>query len=216
MPKNKENDYIYNADIKEWVESGLGFTRLLSDYEIQKYCEEMSMISPFKIGKQKKNDKGEKIVSYGLSEYGYDVRLGSKIKVPLQRTSENKPIMLDPKNPNENHWEVIDLDKPFILKGNSMILVETVERFKMPYNVVALVMAKSTYSRLGVMTPHAVFEPDWEGVPSMALMNKGENSVLIHPNEGFAQVMFFSAQQPNAGYEDGKYQNQSGVAIPKV
>lgn len=173
------------------------------------------MISPFFPTKVKKitiGDTETKVVSFGNSEFGYDITLGTEFKFP-------KPgVILDPKTTNEDDWYTITTDKPFIMNANSFCIASVTERFIMPDDVAGLGFAKSTYSRLGLELPSFVFEPGWEGYPTIRLSNTGPNPIRLYPKEGFTQVIFFKGEKPKAGYgTDGKYQDQkAGATIAKV
>lgn len=193
---------------------------ILSDIEIERLCKgETPMISPFETQKIRVSPKtGKGVISYGSAEYGYDIRLGEIFKRPQAHRiggSENS-LVYDPKNPAEEMWEEFQETEPFILEPNSIILVQSREYFRMPNNVVGIVAAKSTYSRIGLGLPLAILEPGWHGIPTIRVANLNNNPIRIYPNEGFAQVLFFAGINPASTYGNGKYQGQVGVTLPKV
>lgn len=189
---------------------------ILNDKQIEAMCKgDKPLISPFHADKIKKVTRDEvevKVVSYGNSEFGYDITLGNEFKYP-------KPgVILDPKMNNEDDWYTVKTDKPFILNANSFVIASVNERFIMPLTLSAYGFDKSTYSRIGCNVASFVFEPGWEGHPTIEIVNSGPNPVRIYPNEGFARVIFIQGEAPKAAYgADGKYQNQgAAVAISKV
>lgn len=195
---------------------------ILADFEIENLCQgDRPMISPFHMGKVKeeKNEDGtvKKVVSYGCSEFGYDIRLSTKVTLCVKDTYAS----LDPKQSIAEDWLDADLEIDtsnsfYVMKPGSILLVQTVERFIMPDDVVGIVYDKSTYSRLGLLVPSAVLEPGWEGILTLCLHNASLHPVRIYPNEGIAQIIFYRGSKPFTGYGDGKYQKQSGVTLAKV
>lgn len=189
---------------------------ILNDKQIKALAlSDKPLISPFFPSKVKKitvNEVETKVVSFGNSEFGYDITLGNEFKIP-------KPgVILDPKTTSEDDWFTFTSDKPFIMNANSFLIASVKERFIMPLNLAGLGFAKSTYSRLGLEVPSFVFEPGWEGYPTIRISNTGPNPIRLYPNEGFTQVIFFQGEQPESSYgKDGKYQDQkAGVTIAKV
>lgn len=189
---------------------------ILNDKQIEALCQgEKPLIAPFhpdKIKKIVKDGEEVKTVSFGNSEFGYDITLGNEFKYP-------KPgVILDPKTNNDDDWYTVTTHKPFILNGGSFVIASVDERFIMPLTLSAYGFDKSTYSRLGITVASFVFEPGWEGYPTIAITNGGHNPVRLYPNEGFARVIFIQGEAPKAAYgPDGKYQDQkAGVAIAKV
>lgn len=189
---------------------------ILNDKQIEALCQgEKPLISPFhpeKVKKVTKNGEEVKTVSFGNSEFGYDISLGNEFKFP-------KPwVLLDPKSNSEDDWLTLTTHSPFVLNGNSFCIASVEERFIMPLNLSAYGFDKSTYSRLGFGVASFVFEPGWEGYPTIRITNTGPNPIRIYPNEGFARVIFIQGEEPKAAYgADGKYQNQgAAVAISKV
>lgn len=189
---------------------------ILNDKQIEALCQgDKPLISPFFPTKVKKiniNDVETKVVSFGNSEFGYDITLGTEFKYP-------KPgVILDPKNNNEEDWLTVTTDKPFIMNGNSFLIASVTEKFHMPLDVEGLGFAKSTYSRIGLEVASFVFEPGWIGYPTIRISNTGPNPIRLYPKEGFTQIIFFKGEQPASTYgPDGKYQDQkAGAAIAKV
>lgn len=177
-------------DIKPRKEGG---KMLLTDKEIRKYARR-GMIKPF-VDRQIREVKGKKVISYGLSGNGYDMRVADEFKVfessfsYYTRAGEYKPI-IDPKNFNK------DLCKDYkgetcVIQPNSFILGRSVERFKIPRNMMCLVVGKSTYARCGIIVNVTPLESEWEGYVTIEISNTTPNPAKIYSNEGIAQVVFF-------------------------
>jgi dCTP deaminase len=184
---------------------------ILADYEIQELAEQ-GMLTPYEKNQVRKiGDKG--ILSYGTSSYGYDTRCAPEFKI---FTNINSGI-IDPKNFQESHFISIDEDY-ILLPPNSFALSRTIERFKMPNDVIAICMGKSTYARAGLLINVTPIEPGWEGHVVLELSNTTTLPMKIYANEGIAQFLFFRGNQCKVTYADrkGKYQNQSGITLPSV
>lgn len=184
------------------------------DAWIQKMSEEKLMISPF-VGKQvRKNDLDEKIVSYGLSSYGYDLRVSEEFKVFTNVYN----TLVDPKNFTEDAFVDIRA-KECIIPPNSFALARSVEYFKIPRNILTICIGKSTYARCGIIVNVTPFEPEWEGHVTIEISNTTPLPAKIYANEGIAQVLFFEAKNPcEISYAErkGKYQKQIGITCPIV
>jgi dCTP deaminase len=181
-----------------------------SDRWIKKMSLEQEMIVPFE-EKQVRNN----VVSFGLSSYGYDMRISNQFKI-FQRASN---AVLDPKNAcSENFIEHIGNE--CIIPPNSFVLARTVERFKIPRNILTLCMGKSTYARCGVLINVTPFEPEWEGYPTLQISNISGAPVKIYANEGIAQVIFLESDEIcSTSYRDksGKYQDQKKeITMPRI
>ena len=184
---------------------------ILADYEIQELAEQ-GMITPYEKDSIRVVN-GEKILSYGSSSFGYDVRCVPEFKV---FTNVNSGV-IDPKNFDSNNFIDINADK-ILLPPNSFALSRTVEMFDMPDNVLAICMGKSTYARCGLGLHVTPIEPGWRGHVVLEFSNTTTLPTYIYANEGIAQFLFFKGNTPRVTYRDrkGKYQNQTGITLPSV
>ena len=184
-----------------------------SDKWIRRMAEQHGMIAPFEPG-QVREMNGQKIVSYGTSSYGYDIRCSNEFKL---FTNINSTIV-DPKHFDSNSF--VDVEGDFcIIPPNSFALARTVEYFGIPRNVLTICLGKSTYARCGIIVNVTPFEPEWEGYVTLEFSNTTPLPARIYANEGVAQVVFFEADEEcETSYRDrgGKYQGQSGVTLPKI
>jgi dCTP deaminase len=157
----------------------------------------------------------DKIVSYGLSSYGYDVRCADEFKVFTNTFS----CLVDPKNFDERSFVSVKADH-CIIPPNSFALARTVERFKIPRDVLTVCLGKSTYARCGIIVNVTPFEPEWEGYVTLEFSNTTPLPAKIYANEGVAQVLFFQSDEVcDVSYKDrgGKYMNQGDQPVcPKV
>lgn len=177
-------------------------------------AEAYSMIEPFEAG-QVKMVNGERIVSYGTSSYGYDIRCADEFKI---FTNLNSTIV-DPKNFDENSFVDVSGKGYCIIPPNSFALARTVEYFRIPRNVLTVCLGKSTYARCGIIVNVTPFEPEWEGYVTLEFSNTTPLPAKIYANEGVAQVLFFESDEIcDVSYKDrqGKYQGQVGVTLPKT
>ncbi|MDE2311087.1 MAG: dCTP deaminase [Betaproteobacteria bacterium] len=184
-----------------------------SDKWIRRMAEQHNMISPFEPG-QVKMANGNRIVSYGTSSYGYDIRCSNEFKL---FTNINSTIV-DPKNFDPNSFVEVDGDY-CIIPPNSFALARTVEYFRIPRNVLTICLGKSTYARCGIIVNVTPFEPEWEGHVTLEFSNTTPLPAKIYANEGVAQVLFFESDEVcEISYKDrgGKYQGQHGVTLPKM
>jgi len=193
---------------------------LLSDRQIEQLCLPPDpMIIPYTPSNIKKS-AGLKVVSYGVSSYGYDLMSALDFKV---FTNVNN-VVIDPKNfdPNAFVDGILQEDKRgvyIIAPPNSFVLARTVEYMRMPRDVVGLMTVKSTYARCGIVSPPTVLEPGWEGHITIEISNTTPLPARIYANEGIAQVLFFKGDEDcTTSYadRDGKYQGQRGIELPKV
>jgi len=183
-----------------------------SDNWIRRMARE-GMIEPFE-GGQVRQANGHKIVSYGTSSYGYDVRCANEFKI---FTNINSSIV-DPKNFDAKSFVDFGGDV-CIIPPNSFALARTVEYFRVPRNVLIVTLGKSTYARCGIIVNVTPLEPEWEGHVTLEFSNTTTLPAKIYANEGIAQVLFFQSDEPCAiSYRDkkGKYQAQRGVTLPKI
>jgi len=183
-----------------------------SDRWIRQMAEENDMISPFEAGQVREGANG-RMISYGTSSYGYDVRCSSEFKV---FTNINSAIV-DPKNFDEGSFVDVNSDV-CIIPPNSFALARTVEKFKIPRNVLTICLGKSTYARCGIIVNVTPLEPEWEGYVTLEFSNTTTLPAKIYANEGVAQMLFFESDEVcETSYADrgGKYQGQEGVTLPK-
>ncbi len=180
-----------------------------SDKWIRKMSLGNEMISPFE-DKQVSKSK----ISYGLSSYGYDIRVTDEYKI---FTNVNNSI-IDPKKFDENSFVNFKGDV-CIVPANSFALARSVEYFKIPRNVLTVCLGKSTYARCGIIVNVTPFEPEWEGHVTLEISNTTPLPAKIYSNEGLCQVLFFeSDEECEVSYKDkkGKYQKQTGITLPKI
>jgi dCTP deaminase len=191
---------------------------LKSDKWITKMAIEHKMIEPF-VAQQIRNfgdinNANNKIISYGLSSYGYDVSLAEEFKI----FTNIKTAIVDPKN--FNHDSFVDLKSDVcIIPPNSFVLGRTVEYFRIPRNILAICLGKSTYARCGIIVNVTPLEPEWEGHVTLEFSNTTNLPAKIYANEGVAQLIFLEAtEECQVSYKDrhGKYQGQKGVTLPKT
>ena len=154
------------------------------------------------------------IVSYGLSSYGYDIRVADEFKV---FTNVHNTV-IDPKNFDAKSFVDIKGDT-CIVPPNSFALARTIEYFRIPRDVLTVCLGKSTYARCGIIVNVTPFEPEWEGTVTLEISNTTPLPARIYANEGIAQVLFFQSDEPcERSYADkkGKYLKQQGVTLPKI
>ncbi len=171
------------------------------------------MIEPFAEGQVRTQD-GRKIVSYGTSSYGYDVRCAGEFKI---FTNINSTI-IDPKNFDVNSFVDFNGDV-CIVPPNSFALARTVEYLRIPRNVIVICLGKSTYARCGIIVNVTPLEPEWEGHVTLEFSNTSPLPARIYANEGVAQMLFFESDEVcETSYRDrgGKYQGQKGVTLPRT
>ena len=195
---------------------GVNKMSIKSDRWIRQMAQQHSMIDPF-VPNQVKMVDGQRIVSYGTSSYGYDIRCADEFKV---FTNLNSTIV-DPKNFDENSFVNVSGKGYCIIPPNSFALARTVEYFRIPRNVLTVCLGKSTYARCGIIVNVTPFEPEWEGYVTLEFSNTTPLPAKIYANEGVAQVLFFEADADDVcetSYRDrgGKYQGQVGVTLPKT
>ncbi|MEX0614977.1 MAG: dCTP deaminase [Methylophaga sp.] len=182
-----------------------------SDKWIRRMAKE-GMISPFEPG-QVREREGNRIISYGTSSYGYDVRCSNEFKI---FTNINSAIV-DPKNFDDNSFIDVTSDV-CIIPPNSFALARTVETFRIPRNVLTICLGKSTYARCGIIVNVTPLEPEWEGQVTLEFSNTTTLPAKIYANEGVAQMLFFESDEVcETSYADrgGKYQGQQGVTLPR-
>ena len=180
-----------------------------SDNWIKRMANEHGMIEPFV-----EDQVREGVVSYGVSSYGYDIRVADEFKV---FTNINTTV-IDPKSFDPRSF--VDLQGAVcIVPPNSFALARTVEYFRIPRDVLTVCLGKSTYARCGIIVNVTPFEPEWEGTATLEISNTTPLPARIYANEGIAQVLFFQSDEPcRRSYADkkGKYQAQQEVTLPKI
>ena len=193
-----------------------------SDKWIRRMAETTGMIEPFEPGQIRSREVGgpggisQKIISYGTSSYGYDIRCAPEFKVFTNIHS----TVVDPKNFDEKSF--VDFhDDVCIIPPNSFALARTLEYFRIPRNVLTICLGKSTYARCGIIVNVTPFEPEWEGFVTLEFSNTTPLPAKIYAGEGCAQVLFFESDPDDVcevSYKDrgGKYQGQVGVTLPKA
>ncbi len=174
---------------------------------------EHGMIEPFVEG-QVRSEGGERLISYGTSSYGYDVRCSREFKVFTNINSAT----VDPKAFDEGSFVDVVSDV-CVIPPNSFALASTVEYFRIPRNVLTICLGKSTYARCGIIVNVTPLEPEWEGHVTLEFSNTTTLPAKIYANEGVAQMLFFESDEVcEVSYKDrgGKYQGQRGVTLPKA
>jgi len=182
---------------------------LKSDAWIRRMAAEHRMIEPFA-----QEQVRDGVISYGLSSYGYDMRVSDQFKL----FAAPEEGLVDPKALDPASFETVEGDA-CIIPPNSFVLARTVEYFRIPPGVLALTFGKSTYARCGVIINVTPFEPGWEGHVTMAISNTAPRPAKIYAGEGIAQVLFFEGDEPClTTYADrkGKYQAQRDITLPRV
>ncbi len=184
-----------------------------SDKWIKRMASEHGMIEPFEPGQVRENGGG-RIVSYGTSSYGYDVRCADEFKI---FTNINSSIV-DPKAFDSRSFVDFKGDC-CIIPPNSFALARTVEYFRIPRSVLTICLGKSTYARCGIIVNVTPLEPEWEGHVTLEFSNSTPLPAKIYANEGVAQMLFLESDEVcETSYKDrgGKYQGQKGVTLPKT
>lgn len=186
---------------------------LRSDRWIRRMAIEHRMIEPFVDGQVRESD-GKKRVSYGLSSYGYDLRVAQEFKVFTNVYNS----IVDPKNFRSDAF--VDIQgEDCIIPPNSFALARSVEYFRIPRNVLTLCIGKSTYARCGIIVNVTPFEPEWEGFVTLEISNTTPLPAKIYAGEGLAQVLFFAADEIcETSYADrkGKYMHQMTIMYPSI
>ena len=182
---------------------------LKPDHWIRKMAREHNMIEPFV-----ENQVRDRVISYGVSSYGYDIRVADEFKIFTNVFG----AIVDPKNFDPK--SMVDfIGDVCIIPPNSFALARTVEYFRIPRNVLTVCLGKSTYARCGILTNVTPFEPEWEGFVTLEISNTTPLPARIYANEGIAQVLFFEADEEcETSYADkkGKYQKQQSIMLPKL
>lgn len=179
------------------------------DHWIERMCQQYRMIEPFV---KKQISKG--VISYGLSGYGYDLRIADEFRILRNNITDN----LDPKNISDENFDNRKGDF-YLIPANSFVLVRSLEYLRIPRRVIALVAGKSTYARCGIIVNVTPLEPEWEGFVTISLTNSAPMPVKIYAREGLCQVLFFESDEVcRLSYADrkGKYQAQQQITSAKI
>jgi len=182
---------------------------LKPDHWIRKMAKEHGMIEPFV-----ENQVRQGVISYGVSSYGYDMRVADTFKIFTNVHS----AIVDPKNFTATSF-VDFTGEVCIIPPNSFALANSIEYFRIPRSVLTICLGKSTYARCGLICNVTPFEPEWEGHVTLEISNTTPLPAKIYANEGIAQVLFFEADEEcETSYADkkGKYQAQTGITLPKL
>ena len=186
-----------------------------SDRWIRRMARERGMIEPFVDAQVRQVDaQGRRAISYGLSSYGYDMRVAPEFKIFTNVLS----AIVDPKEFDQRSFVPFEGDV-CIVPPNSFALARSVEYVRIPREVLTICVGKSTYARCGIITNVTPFEPEWEGFVTLEISNTTPLPAKIYANEGIAQVIFFESDEVcETSYKDrgGKYQGQQGVTLPKI
>jgi dCTP deaminase len=182
---------------------------LKPDHWIERMAKEQGMIEPYEA-----NQMRQGVISYGVSSYGYDIRVADEFKI---FTNVNSAIV-DPKD--FDPASMVDFQGDVcIIPPNSFALARTIEYFRIPRSVLTICLGKSTYARCGIIVNVTPFEPEWEGFVTLEISNTTPLPAKIYANEGIAQVLFFEADEEcRTSYADkkGKYQKQQSIVLPKL
>lgn len=185
-----------------------------SDLWIKRMAEKEGMIDPFSPVQVRQAESGRSVISYGLSSYGYDLRVSNEFKVFTNVFN----TVVDPKAFDEKSFVHIETDV-CIVPPNSFALARSVEYFRIPRNVLTICLGKSTYARCGIIVNVTPLEPEWEGHVTLEISNTTPLPARIYAEEGLAQVLFLGADEVcQTSYADraGKYMHQRGITIPKA
>ena len=185
---------------------------LQSDKWITKMAREYGMIEPFVQEQVRFDMHGNKLISYGLSSYGYDLRVSDEFMVFTNVYN----CLVDPKNFDKNSFVSLRTEE-CIIPPNSFALARSVEYFRMPEDVLAICVGKSTYARCGIIVNVTPFEPGWEGYVTLEISNTTPLPAKIYANEGLAQVVFYKGEEScltSYASRRGKYMNQVGITLP--
>ena len=183
---------------------------ILNDSQIKYRCETEDMIAPFLPVPEE-----DGVLSYGLSSFGYDVRIGNK----LRKYNKDRIDYLDPKaGVYSGDYSDEERDDIFILEPHGFYLASTIEYFRIPKDLMCICVGKSTYARLGIIINVTPIEPGFEGNITIEISNTNTVPVFLYANEGIGQFLFFQGKQPMRTYADkkGKYQGQKGITMTRM
>jgi dCTP deaminase len=179
---------------------------ILNDREITRLAKEAAMIEPFAEGAKRPG-----VISYGVTSFGYDMCVADEWRFRMVRK------VCDPKYNDDTEWLTLR-DDHYVVETGGFVLCRSEEYFRMPDDVVGVVVGKSTYARCGLIVNCTPMEPGWHGHLTIELHNVSKHNIRVYANEGIAQVMFHRGERPAVTYADkgGKYQGQTGVTLGKV
>ncbi|WP_208426954.1 MULTISPECIES: dCTP deaminase [Salinibacter] len=183
---------------------------ILPDHRIRTLATEHNMIDPF-VDEQVRED----VVSYGLSSFGYDMRVAGEFRVFTPNVHNS---VVDPKRIDERALVEHEAEDHILIPPNSYVLGRSIEYFRMPSDTLGLVLGKSTYARSGIIVNVTPLEPGWEGHVTIEIGNGTPLPAKVYAEEGIAQVVFLRGETPEVSYEEkqGKYQNQQGITLPRL
>ena len=187
---------------------------MLSDKQIRGLCEEQNMIAPYVPTKCRTLDNGLAVPSYGQTSFGYDVRLAKEFLVP------NQGGLIDPMGSSE--WtKITSPGKMYAIPPHSFVLAHTMEKFKIPDDVLGVAIGKSTYARCGIITPLTPLEPGWEGTLTLEIANVTDSHVSLYVGAGIVQIVFYQGERPENTYagDAALYQGTVGAVpagFPKI
>ncbi|MFB6272436.1 MAG: dCTP deaminase [Salinibacter sp.] len=183
---------------------------ILPDHHIRALATEHNMIDPF-VDEQVRED----VVSYGLSSFGYDMRVAGEFRVFTPNIYNS---VVDPKRIDDRALVKYEVDDHILIPPNSYVLGRSIEYFRMPSDTLGLVLGKSTYARSGIIVNVTPLEPGWEGHVTIEIGNGTPLPAKVYAEEGIAQVVFFQGEVPNVSYDqkEGKYQHQEGITLPRL
>ena len=183
---------------------------ILPDHRIRTLATEQGMIEPFVDGQVR-----EEVVSYGLSSFGYDMRVAGEFRVFTPNIYNS---VVDPKRIDERALVEYEVDDHILIPPNSYVLGRSIEYFRMPSDVLGLVLGKSTYARSGIIVNVTPLEPGWEGHVTIEIGNGTPLPAKVYSEEGIAQVVFLTGETPEVSYDqkEGKYQHQEGITLPRL
>jgi dCTP deaminase len=187
---------------------------LRNDKWIKRMVKEHNLIENF-VPNQVAFEGDKPVISYGLSSYGYDLRLGTHFRVITQKLDFSG--IIDPKNIDESLFVSYETNE-FVLPAYSYALGESIEKFNLPSNIFVILLGKSTYARCGLVLNTTPGEPKWNGKWTLEFANPTACPIRLYSNEGIGQAVFLKGEEPAVTYamRRGKYQNQPGIVLPKV
>ena len=204
------------VEVAELVTSAETTLGLMPDTRIIEYVKKYRMIEPF-VPELVRQVDGKRVLSYGLSSYGYDLRLAEPLAL-----IEPVEAYIDPKQGDVSlQQRFLERTEGFdyiLIPAKGFVLARSVEYLRIPPNVLGLVIGKSTYARAGLLVNATACEPGWEGHLTIELVNTTNRPLAVYPGEGICQIVFFEASPCSTTYADrgGKYQGQRGITLPRV
>jgi dCTP deaminase len=183
---------------------------ILPDRQIRTLAQDHGMIAPFVDGQVR-----DGVVSYGLSSFGYDMRIAGEFRVFTPNIYNS---VVDPKRIDERALVEYEVEDHILIPPNSYVLGRSIEYFRMPDDVLGLVLGKSTYARSGIIVNVTPLEPGWEGHVTIEVGNGTSLPAKVYAEEGIAQVVFLHGDSPEVSYaeKEGKYQHQKGITLPRL